>query len=222
MSVAAVIPAFNEEPTVGDVVAAARGAHLVDEVIVVDNGSQDRTAAVAREGGATVVPCDEPGKGQAMRAGVDATSADVIVFLDADLLNLRPDHVDDLVRPILDGTAGMILGLFDRGEELNPVFLNALPRLTGQRAMRRGLFLDLDDKDVKGYKVEAALNSRAKELGLEVKAFVCDGLWHRTKEEKEPDGPMAGMRKKIVMLLTAMWSYISYRLVRRWRQSVKG
>lgn len=218
-TVAAVVPAHNEEPTIGDVVAVARAARLVDDVIVVDNRSVDRTAEVASDAGARVVPCGEKGKGQAMRAGVAATDAEVIVFLDADLLHLGPTHVDRLVAPILDGSAGMTLGLFDRGPELNPVFLKALPRLTGQRAMHRSLFESLDLEDIRGYRVEAALNSRADELGLTIDAFVCEGLWHRTKEEKDADGPVAGTARKLGMLATAVWSYLSYQVVRPFRRS---
>ena len=218
LTVAAVIPAYNEAVTVADVVAVARASALVDEVIVVDNASDDATAAVAAAAGARVVVCEESGKGQAMRSGVSATSAQVIVFLDADLLRLRPDHVDRLVGPVLEGRAGMTQGLFDRGRLLNPLFLRALPRLTGQRAMHREVFDSLDDDDIEGYMVEAALNARADELRLRIDAFVCDGLWHRTKEEKEPDGRLVGTAKKIAMLATAVWSAVRYQVVRQVRR----
>ena len=217
-TVAAVIPAHNERPTIGEVVTVARAASLVDEVLVVDNRSSDGTAAAAAAAGARVVSCDQKGKGEAMRAGVSTTSAEVIVFLDGDLLHLGPSHVDRLVAPVLDGSAGMTLGLFDRGPELNPLFLNALPRLTGQRAMHRSLFDGLDLDDVRGYRVEAALNSRADELGLTIDAFVCEGLWHRTKEEKDVDGRLAGTARKLGMLATAVWSYLSYQVVRPFRR----
>lgn len=215
---AAIIPARDEAPTVGAVAVVARASTLVDEVLVVDNGSTDGTAEVAARAGARVVTCLEPGKGQAMRVGVAATDAEVVVFLDGDLLHLGPAHVDRLLRSVIDGSAGMTLGLFDRGPELNPIFLKALPRLTGQRAMRRELFESLDLEDIRGYRVEAALNSRADELGLEIDAFVCEGLWHRTKEEKDLDGPLAGTVRKLGMLATAVWSYASYQLVRPFRR----
>ncbi len=218
MRVAVIIPAFNEAVTVGSVVEVARRAQLVDEVIVVDNRSTDGTSDAAARAGARVLRCEEQGKGQAMRTGVAATDAEVICFLDADLLDLGPAHVDRLIEPILDGRSGMTLGLFDRGPELNPIFLKALPRLTGQRAMRRELFEGLDLEDIRGYMVEAALNSRADELGLTVDAFVCEGLWHRTKEEKDADGRVAGTARKIAMLATAVWSYASYQVVRPFRQ----
>lgn len=218
MKVAAIIPAYNEAVTVGDVVEAATLATTVDEVIVVDNRSTDGTSDAAARAGARVLRCEQPGKGQAMRMGVTATDAEVILFLDADLKNLVPEHVDRLVQPVLEGRAGMTLGLFDRGPELNPIFLKALPRLTGQRAMRRELFESLTIDDIKGYKVEAALNSRAAELDLEIDAFVCDGLWHRTKEEKDSGGPLVGSARKVAMLATAVWSYASYQVLRPLRR----
>lgn len=218
MRVAAIIPAYNEAATVGEVAQVAARARSVDEVIVVDNCSTDDTSAVAEAAGARVLRCEEQGKGQAMRTGVAATDAEIICFLDADLLHLGPHHIDALVDPIVEGSVGMTLGLFDRGPELNPIFLNALPRLTGQRAMRRELFESLDLADIRGYKVEAALNSRVDELGQEVLAFVCDGLWHRTKEEKDADGPVAGSAKKVAMLATAVWSYVSYQVIRPFRR----
>ena len=81
--------------------------------------------------GAQVVAEPLTGKGEAMRAGVDATDAEVIVFLDADLVGLRPDHVDALVRAVRDG-AGMACGLFDRGP-LQP-YVRARPSRPDRRS----------------------------------------------------------------------------------------
>jgi glycosyltransferase involved in cell wall biosynthesis len=211
--VAAVIPARNEEATVGDVVAAACAASTVDEVIVVDNGSSDDTARRAAERGAAVVVEPRPGKGEAMRSGVDTTEAQLIVFLDADLVGLRPDHVDALVTAVRDDGAAMACGLFDRGPLLNPLFLHVLPALTGERALGRDLFDALDPEYVRGYRVEAGLNSLAEERGLPVVRFVCDGMWHRPKEQKM--GPLQGFAAKVSMLATAVGAYAMWRFRRR-------
>lgn len=214
MPVTAVIPAWNEAPTVGAVVDAAGAASTVDEVIVVDNASTDATAAVAAAHGARVVTERRNGKGEAMRAGVAAAAGEVIVFLDADLVGLTPAHVDGLVGAVVRGEADMACGLFDRGPLANEVFLRGLPVLTGQRAMRRQLFEELDLEDIRGYRVEAALNSLVADRRLQRLDVVCDGLWHRTKEEKF-DSPVAGFLHKQVMLLTAVWGYLSYAVRRR-------
>jgi glycosyltransferase involved in cell wall biosynthesis len=212
---AAVIPAWNEAATIGAVVFAALDAGSVDEVIVVDNASTDATAAVAAAHGARVVREPTPGKGQAMRAGVAAVpDADVVVFLDADLVGLRSHHIDGLVATVRAGEADMACGLFDRGPVANPIFLASLPVLTGQRALRRALFDQLDDAEVAGYRVEAALNSLVAQQGLVRRDEVLDGLWHRTKEEKLAN-PVVGFATKLAMLGTACWSYLRFAIARR-------
>ncbi len=215
--VAVVIPSYNEETTVGEVIDIAKRASSVDEVIVVDNGSTDDTSRIASEHGAQVISHPEGGKGQAMAAGVAATDAQVIIFLDADLIGLRAEHVDRLAQPVLEGEAGMSCGLFDRGPLLNPIFLHFLPQLTGERAVRRELFESLQSDAMSGYKVEAALNSGASELGMDVDAFICDGMSHRTKSEKS-DSRVSGWLKTLAMLVTAGGASIVFWVIRRRRR----
>jgi glycosyltransferase involved in cell wall biosynthesis len=204
---AAIIPAWNEAETVGAVIYAAQDAELVDEVVVVDNASTDGTGEVALAHGARVVHEPVPGKGQAMCSGVTATDAEIVVFLDADLVGLRPQGVDELVRLVRDGEAAMACGLFDRGPVANPIFLDHLPVLTGQRALRRELFEQLTTEDIRGYRVEAALNSLVARHELVRVDRVLPGLWHRTKEEKLAN-PLVGFVTKLAMLGSACWSYL--------------
>ncbi|GAA1809167.1 glycosyltransferase [Planosporangium flavigriseum] len=208
-----IIPAYNEEATVGEVVEAARDSRLIDDVVVVDDGSSDDTGQVAAAAGARVVAEGHRGKGQSLLAGARATDADILVLLDADLIGLRSDHVARLIRTVADGDAAMALGLFDRGPRLNWLFLRVLPRLTGERALRRDLLLSLDPVDARGYRIEAALNSYVAQRGGKVRAFVLDGMFHRTKEEKE-NIPLVGFARKVGMLSVAMWEYFAYRLRR--------
>ena len=212
----AIIPAHNEEETVGTVVSIARASPLVSDVVVADGGSSDGTVEVAEGAGARTVVADGAGKGEAMAAGVAATSAELIVFLDADLHGLRADHVDRLVRSVATGGAAMACGLFDRGRWLNPLFLHVGPVLTGERALRRDLFTSLEAEDVRGYRVEAALNARAAELDAPVAIFVCDGMGHRPKEEKATNR-WQGVRAKVEMLRTAWGNAARFALRRRVR-----
>jgi glucosyl-3-phosphoglycerate synthase len=110
-TVSVCIPARDEGSTVGSVVravvqpflAASGGNGLVDEVIVLDDGSTDDTAEQAAGAGARVVRGQEAdgGKGQAMRAALEAASGDVIVFLDADVANTTPAFVTGMLGPLL-------------------------------------------------------------------------------------------------------------------------
>src|SRR5439155_3150197 len=117
LRIAAVIPAYNEETRLGEVLRALLATPALDEIVVANDGSQDGTGAVAR-GFPEVRTLDLPenrGKGAAMRFGALATQADVLLFLDADLIGLRPEHAADLLRPVLDGQAEMTVGVFRGG-----------------------------------------------------------------------------------------------------------
>ena len=112
--VAVVIPALDEEEVIADVVRAIP-ATLVDEVIVVDNGSTDSTAERARSTGAKVIAEHERGYGRACRAGAQAASQPgIVVFLDGDGSDC-PELMSRLLDPILAGTHDFVIGSRLRG-----------------------------------------------------------------------------------------------------------
>ncbi|PKW26797.1 glucosyl-3-phosphoglycerate synthase [Phycicoccus duodecadis] len=126
--VSVVIPARDEEATVADVVAGVRRAWveevpLVDELVVIDSDSTDRTAEVARAAGATVhaaadiAPALGParGKGEALWKSLHVTTGDVLVFLDADLIEWGPHFVSGLLGPLLTEPSVMLVkAVYDR------------------------------------------------------------------------------------------------------------
>jgi glycosyltransferase involved in cell wall biosynthesis len=107
-----VIPALNEEASL-PLVLAALPHPPVHRVVVADNGSQDATARVAREGGALVVPAPRRGYGSACLAGLDwlrrNDPPDLVVFVDADFSD-HPEELPRLVAPILNGEADLVIG----------------------------------------------------------------------------------------------------------------
>ncbi|WP_432502287.1 glucosyl-3-phosphoglycerate synthase [Kineococcus arenarius] len=125
--VSVVLPALDEEPTVGGVVRMVRrlaeDTGLVDEVVVMDSGSTDRTAEVARAAGAVVHHRDDvlpelgsrPGKGEVLWKSLTVTTGDVVVFVDADLLDPQPHLVTGLLGPLLaDPSVELVKGCYDR------------------------------------------------------------------------------------------------------------
>ncbi|MBI2369987.1 MAG: glycosyltransferase family 2 protein [Deltaproteobacteria bacterium] len=128
--VALVIPALNEEAAIAKVLAEVP-AEAVDETIVVDNGSTDRTAEVARAAGARVVREAARGYGAACLAGIQAAGpADVLVFLDGDYSD-PPAEIPAVLGPVLSGSADLTLGSRTRGPR-EPGALPAHARLGNQ------------------------------------------------------------------------------------------
>ena len=106
--VAVIIPALDEEAAIGQVVAEL--PPLGADVVVVDNGSRDATAELARRAGARVISEPRRGYGQACLAGIAATAgADVVAFLDGDLSD-HPGQLTGVLAPILAGEADLVIG----------------------------------------------------------------------------------------------------------------
>jgi glycosyltransferase involved in cell wall biosynthesis len=106
--VSVVIPALNEEESIGSVLAAIP-RDAVAQILVVDAGSSDDTAAIAQAGGAVVVHEPRRGYGRACAAGAAAANGDVVLFLDADGAD-DPRQIPILLAPILTGEADVVLG----------------------------------------------------------------------------------------------------------------
>lgn len=182
--VVVVIPAVDEEQAIGRVLAEI--PDVASRVIVVDNGSRDRTAQVAAASGATVVHEPRRGYGQACLAGIAAApEADVIVFLDGDYSD-HPEQLRDVVDPILRGEADLVIGsraLGRRAPGAHPwhavlgtrLCVALMNRLIGTRATDLGPFraittpalrrLAMSDRDF-GWTVE--MQVKARRAGLRV------------------------------------------------------
>ena len=115
--ISVIIPALNEEEPIAAVVRDCLTTGLAGEVIVVDNGSSDRTAEFARGAGARVVSEPTPGYGRACATGVRALSpeCDLVVFLDGDGSDC-PELMPQLVEPIRRGEQDFVIGSRTRGE----------------------------------------------------------------------------------------------------------
>jgi len=181
VTVNALVPAFNEEQTVADVVEVLRRVGLT--VLVVDDGSTDATASRAAMAGATVLRMGHnAGKAEAMAAGLRILQGDPVAMFDADLVGLRPDHV----RAMLEASAlgyDMVCGLRDYGLLGNPL-QTVGPLITGERIVRRWIFKAMPADCWRGYAIETAMNHACSRGGGKTAMLLLDGLTIRTKLDK--------------------------------------
>ena len=186
MKIAAIVPAYNELDRITKVLDAIKAADLIDEIVVVSDGSTDGTyELVAADPTVKAVKLEtNAGKGGAMRAGAMNTDADVVLFLDADLVGMDGDKVDSIVRPVADGQADMSIGIFKGGRGITDMAQVIMPFISGQRAMRRDTFLTIPKIDDTRSGVESAITKYFKARGLRVKAVQLAGCTHTMKEEK--------------------------------------
>lgn len=212
MKVAAIVPAYNEEGRITAVLRALTEAAAVDEIIVVDDGSEDKTSEVAGSllNVRVITLPRNLGKGGAMREGATQTDADVLLFFDADLIGLTPRHVQDLLTPVCSGQATMAMGIFKGGRLWTDMAQFFAPAITGQRAIRREVFLEIPDLERVGYGIELAINDYVYHRGLARRDVTLRGVTHPMKEEKL--GWARGAASRLRM----------YRQMLRFRLSLRG
>jgi len=144
-TVSVVIPAYNEAMSIGDVIANCKA--FSDEIIVVDDGSRDDTAEIAKKKGAFVIRNEKNlGVTRATQRGLEAAHGGIIVTLDADGQH-DPSDIPNLIKPITDGDGDIVLGARDKIPNLSERIIDALTNLglkcsdagTGFRAIRASI-----------------------------------------------------------------------------------
>lgn len=213
--VAAIVPAYNEAKTVGSVVAALKQSSLIDEIVVISDGSTDNTPEVAKAAGANVVH-EFPwrhGKGAAVQHGVTHTDAPILFFLDADLIGLTSEHVRQVVEPVIKGERVMNVGLRDRYGAFFTWLATHLPLIGGERAMQRSVFENIPDIYLKGFKIEGALNYYCRANNLPYGSVIMKGIKIVRKMEKF--GFWLGLWEYIHMYSQVVKAMIEVRFARK-------
>jgi glucosyl-3-phosphoglycerate synthase len=212
-SITVVIPAKDEAATIGSVIEAVKTRPgIVDQLIVVNDHSSDDTAAIAAHHGARIVRLDgSSGRGNALRAGLEVASSELVVFLDANVTNTTPNYVLQLVQPLLEKPEIQLVkayyvrplnGMPTGGGRVNelaarPILSLLFPGLgeirqplAGETAGRRSIFERISLES--NYSVEIAILIDAVQLyGIQSLAQVDLGIRRHRNRPIEELRPMA-------------------------------
>jgi len=206
--VAAVVPAFNEQETLAEVLTVLKSTGHVDEVLVVSDGSTDETVEIARQLGVKTLHLRRNyGKALAMSIGVAHTDAEIVLFVDGDILNLSEYLLDQLITPVVEGEADMVIGVRHRGWLLDLFHRNFGPLLSGLRCLRREIFESVPEEYLKGYTVETALNWTCAQLGQRSETVVFHNLRHVVKEKKR--GFSIGLKARYDMFQAVFLAWLA-------------
>ena len=112
--VSVVIPTLNEEKRIYDVVKFCKSSALVQEVIVIDDGSTDETFSKAKAAGAKVFFSSMLGKGTSMLDGLWKAQSDIVLYLDGDIFNFSQEMIELMARPLIENRCDYVKGRFHR------------------------------------------------------------------------------------------------------------
>lgn len=182
-TVSAIVPAYNEEQRVADVLSVLIKSTFVDEAICVDDGSLDQTTQVARSIDHVHVVRfrKNRGKSSAVTEGIRRTRGEIVLLFDADIGNLKETHIRQLAQPLLQEKADGVIGYLDRDYLPDKVFRP----LSGIRSYyRKDLLPFLPVMEDKGYRLELFLNYKFRNKNI--RTVPLKGILHTSKLTKQP------------------------------------
>lgn len=183
--ISVIVPAYNEDKTVENVIKALIASKHVDEVICVNDGSTDKTEEILEKYKQSITVINlkkNKGKGNALAVGIKQAKGDILVFLDADLVSLSDKHIQSLITPLLNKEYRVTMGYI-----VNKPGESIFKEITGQRAyFKKDLLPYLDKIAETRFGVEIFLNGRFK--NKDTKKFLLEGLRCLEKFQKQtPD-----------------------------------
>jgi glycosyltransferase involved in cell wall biosynthesis len=205
--ISCIIPAYNEETRIKDVIYAIKNSNLVDEIIVVSDGSTDKTGEVARSCKVTKVLelKNNIGKGGAIVEGLKYAKGEIILLVDADLRGLNKENLEKLIKPVLENKADMTIGY-------NIPFVKK--EFSGLRCLKRFLLEPETNEEYERllksrFNIENELNTKAKKKNLKVIYVKMKGVRNVHKIKKY--GFKEGLKRTIEMYLQLAFYFIKHK-----------
>ena len=209
--ISAIIPVYNEAGKIGRVLDILRQVDRLREIIVVDDGSTDLSAEeiqFAAQSDPRIRLVANPvnqGKGQAIFLGWQATESHCLLLLDGDLFGLNPQHIQDLINPVLDNHADMAIGQFKKGKWASDIAHWFTPWLSGQRSLRADLLRQVSSKAAAGYGFETALTVAARQYEWRCVRVFLPGVWHLPGEARRGFWKGLKNRARMYRQISSAW-----------------
>ncbi len=207
-----IIAAKNEEPRISDVLSAVQDHLLVSEIIVISDGSTDKTAEIARSYGANVTENNRSrGKTLAIKEGLAKAKSDVVILLDADLKGLTSQNVTDLAKPVLDNQVDFTLSYRGNSSHIYKWF--HIDFVSGERAIKKELLSDpaIWARPDLGYGLETLMNNSFLDRGKTFISVPLLNLYATPKKEKG-GGKWKGFVDEFMMVFNIFRAFPFYRV----------
>lgn len=193
MKTTAIVPVFNEERTVRTVLTALNNSTSINEIIVVDDASTDESLKEIKSVRSKKIKIislkKNLGKSDAVKVAAKNLKTDILLFCDADLINLREEHINKILAPLKSGKIVMSAGLRDYGLIANFISKNFLPLITGERALPYSIFKKtMKNPLMKDYCLEVVLNDYCKKNNIPIYKNIMKGLKQTIKTKKWKNG----------------------------------
>ncbi|MEJ1996763.1 MAG: glycosyltransferase family 2 protein [Maritimibacter sp.] len=203
-AITCILPAYNEAPRIAAVLDAVAGHDLIGEVIVVDDGSSDGTAAIAESYAAQhdnvslIVQPQNGGKTRAVVTGIEAAGGSHLMLIDTDLVGLGPEHLSALIAPVSDGRAHASISL--RRNSPWPWRALGIDYISGERVMPRAVLADQLDAllALPRFGLEVFMNDLWLEAGFDIAVVRWPEVDSPLKSAKH--GKLAGIAADVKMM----------------------
>ena len=223
--VSCIIAAYNEAPRIGKVLSAVLDCNLVDEVIVVDDGSIDNTAEIIQSFPQAKLVRHEKNKGknQAILTGAAAAQHDLIFLLDADLINVTKENITKIIEPILSDQVDIIISLRNNAPWIDHQM--GIDFISGERVLPKRLILEnsVAIAKLQSYGLEVFLNRLIIKNNYRIKVVRWDNVHSPWKHEKR--GVLSGISGELLMygdmLRTISVFEIVYQIVKMSKLTIK-
>jgi len=216
--VSCIVPAYNEEKGIAAVLTVLGQSPLINEIIVVDDGSRDKTAAVVKEKFPQVkliIHRQNRGKADALYTGVEHSRYPILFFCDADLIGLQVNHLEQLIAPVASNETRMVVG--------TPEYMNTLEKkksgtvemndfvmgLGGQKVLAKKDFLAIGGLKSSGYGIEQKIIAHFRQRGWPIRYEVMYGVGHVHKIKK---WGLIGLVKEAKAILTFAYQWLVTKL----------